>query len=127
MVGVDGVIYQGFYDIIYLGCFLNFVLMGFLDEVELFYMVVIVCQIDDCLSVICYLCGEGIGVVFFEWGILVEIGKGCIFWEGLWIVIFFYGMCLIDLFVVVDKLGVFGFLIIVVDVWFVKLIDDDFV
>lgn len=54
-VGVDGLIYVGFFDVIYLVMLLGMVVMVVVDEVEFVYMVVMVVVIDDCLSVFCYL------------------------------------------------------------------------
>lgn len=76
LVGVDGVIYVGSFDIVFLVNLLGMVVMVVVDEVELVCMVVIVVCYDDGLIVFCFLCGEGVGVEIFENVELLEIGKG---------------------------------------------------
>ncbi len=127
MVGADGVTHQGSYDITYLGCLPNFVLMGPSDEAELFHMVATACQIDDRPSAIRYPRGEGTGVALPERGTPVEIGKGRILREGSRIAILSYGTRLADSLAAADKLGALGFSTTVADARFAKPIDDDLV
>lgn len=62
-----------------------------------------------------------------EEGVLLEFGRGWIICEGLKIVVLSFGMYLFEVFIVVEELEVYGFLIIVVDVRFCKFLDIDFV
>ncbi len=127
MVGADGVTHQGSYDITYLGCLPNFVLMGPSDEAELFHMVATAVQIDDRPSAIRYPRGEGTGVQLPEIGTPVEIGKGRILREGSRIAILSYGTRLTDSLAAADKLGALGFSTTVADARFAKPIDDELV
>lgn len=127
LVGVDGLMYVGVFDIVFLFCFFGFVVMVVVDEVELCYMVVMVVVYDEGLILFCYLCGEGVGFEMLEWGSVFEIGKGVVWCEGFKVVFLLFGGCMVECFKVVDELDVVGLLIMVVDVCFVKLFDFDLI
>src|SRR3546814_8016831 len=82
MVGADGVTHQGSYDLTYLGCLPNFVIMAPSDEAELMHMVATACQIDDRPSAIRYPRGEALGIEMPARGTPLAIGKGRVVREG---------------------------------------------
>ena len=81
-VGADGATHAGSFDITYLGCLPNFVLMAPSDESELVHMVATACQINDRPSAFRYPRGDGIGVNIPPEGTPLEIGKGRIIQDG---------------------------------------------
>ena len=62
LVGADGPTHAGSFDVAYLGCLPNFVVMAAADEAELVHMVSTAVAIDDRPSAIRYPRGEGLGV-----------------------------------------------------------------
>ena len=61
LVGADGQTHAGSFDVAYLGCLPNFVIMAPADELELMHMVATAAEIDDRPSAFRYPRGEGIG------------------------------------------------------------------
>ena len=76
LVGADGQTHAGSFDIAYLGCLPNFVLMAASDEAELTHMVATAAAYDDGPIAFRYPRGEGTGVDIPESGKVLEIGKG---------------------------------------------------
>ena len=76
MVGADGVTHQGSFDIAYLGCIPNFVLMAPSDEIELMHMIATALSIEDRPSAFRYPRGEALGLELPEFGEPLKIGKG---------------------------------------------------
>src|SRR3954464_2461069 len=62
LVGADGQTHAGSFDLAYLGCLPNFVLMAPSDELELMHMVATAAAIDDRPSAFRYPRGEGTGI-----------------------------------------------------------------
>src|SRR5262249_55233588 len=62
LVGADGATHAGAFDLAYLGCLPNFVIMAAADEAELVHMVATAAAIDDRPSAFRYPRGEGFGV-----------------------------------------------------------------
>ena len=127
MVGADGVTHQGSYDITYLGCLPNFILMGASDEVELMHMIATQAQIDDRPSACRYPRGEALGLEMPERGTPLEIGKGRIIREGTKVAILSYGTRLQDALKAADELAARGLSTTVADARFAKPIDRDLV
>ena len=75
MVGADGATHQGSFDIAYLGCLPNMVLMAASDEADLVHMVKTQVLIDDRPSALRYPRGNGIGVDMPKKPEFLEIGK----------------------------------------------------
>ena len=125
MVGADGVTHQGSYDIAYLGCLPDFVLMGASDEAELMHMVATQVTIDDRPSALRYPRGEGLGVPLPERGVPLEIGKGRIVREGTKVAILSYGTRLKDALAAADELAAKGLSTTVADARFAKPLDED--
>ena len=76
LVGADGQTHAGSFDIAYLGCLPNFVLMAAADEAELVNMVATAAAYDKGPIAFRYPRGEGTGVPLPERGEILEIGKG---------------------------------------------------
>ncbi len=62
LVGADGPTHAGSFDVAYLGCLPDFVVMAAADEAELVHMVATAAAIDDRPSAFRYPRGEGVGV-----------------------------------------------------------------
>ncbi len=127
MVGADGVTHQGSYDLTYLGCLPNFVLMAPSDENELMHMVATACQIDDRPSAFRYPRGEALGLEMPERGSALEIGKGRILREGSKVAILSLGTRLSDTLAAADDLAARGLSTTVADARFAKPLDEDLV
>ena len=82
LVGADGATHAGVYDLAYLSCLPNMVIMCPSDEAELVHMVATAAAYDDGPSALRYPRGEGVGCAIPEAGELLEIGKGRILREG---------------------------------------------
>jgi 1-deoxy-D-xylulose-5-phosphate synthase len=108
LVGADGPTHAGSFDIAYLGCLPNFVLMAAADEAELVHMVATAVAIDDRPSALRYPRGEGRGVPMPEEGKPLEIGKGRIVREGTKVALFSYGARLGECLKAADELAPTG-------------------
>jgi len=91
LVGADGATHAGAFDIAYLGCLPNMVLMAAADELELMHMVATAAIIDDRPSAFRYPRGEGLGLALPARGIPLEIGRGRILQEGSAVALLSYG------------------------------------
>ena len=81
LVGADGQTHAGAFDIAYLGCLPNMVLMAASDEAELQNMVATAVAYNEGPIAFRYPRGEGIGITLLERGEVLEIGKGRIVHE----------------------------------------------
>lgn len=82
LVGGDGATHAGSYDLAYLSCIPNMVIMAPSDEAELASMIATAHQIDDRPCAIRYPRGEGIGAVIPDNIEALKIGKGRIIKQG---------------------------------------------
>ena len=123
LVGADGPTHAGAFDIAYLGCLPNFILMAAADESELVNMVSTAVAIDDRPSALRYPRGEGRGVPMPEEGKPLEIGKGRIVREGTKVALFSYGARLGECLKAADELGAHGLSTTVADARFAKPLD----
>ena len=124
-VGADGATHCGAFDVAYLGCLPNFVLMAAADEAELVHMVATAVGIDDVPSALRYPRGEGVGVALPERGEALEIGKGRVMREGTKAAILSYGARLHDALAAADRLEAEGVSTTVADARFAKPLDED--
>ena len=108
LVGADGQTHAGAFDISYLGCLPNFVLMAAADEVELQDMVTTAVALDDCPSAFRYPRGESVGLEMPEFGTALEIGKGRIVREGTKVALLSYGARLQECLKAADELDARG-------------------
>jgi 1-deoxy-D-xylulose-5-phosphate synthase len=82
LVGADGATHAGSFDLAYLGCLPNFVVMAPSDEVELMHMVATAAAHDTGPIALRYPRGEGLGLAMPERGQVLPIGKGRVVREG---------------------------------------------
>ncbi|KAL3524985.1 hypothetical protein ACH5RR_013357 [Cinchona calisaya] len=93
LVGADGPTHCGAFDVAYMGCLPNMVVMAPSDEAELMHMVATAATIDDRPSCFRFPRGNGIGAVLppNNKGTPIEIGKGRILKGGNRVAILGYG------------------------------------
>lgn len=127
LVGADGQTHAGSFDIAYLGCLPNFVLMAPSDELELMHMVATAAAIDDQPSAFRYPRGEGTGVALPERGQVLPIGKGRIIREGTKVALLCYGTRMTECLKAADELAAKGLSTTVADARFCKPLDTDLV
>ena len=125
LVGADGPTHAGAFDVAYLGCLPNFVVMAAADEAELVHMVATAVAIDDRPSALRYPRGEGLGVKMPEEGKPLEIGKGRVLREGTKIALFSFGTRLGECLKAADELAAHGLSTTVADARFAKPLDVD--
>ena len=125
--GADGPTHAGSFDIAYLGCLPEFVLMACADEAELVHMVATAAAIDDRPCGLRYPRGEGIGIELPEEGVPLEIGKGRILREGDNVAILNYGARMKECLEAAEDLAARGFSTTVADARFAKPLDTDLV
>ena len=122
-VGADGATHAGSFDIAYLGCLPNMVIMAPSDEAELMHTVATAAAIDDRPSAFRYHRGDGTGVVLPTVGEVMAIGKGRVLREGHSVAILALGPRLADAMKAADELTARGFPVTVADARFAKPID----
>jgi 1-deoxy-D-xylulose-5-phosphate synthase len=127
LVGADGPTHAGSFDVTYLSCLPNFVVMAAADEAELRHMVATAAAIDDRPSAFRYARGEGVGVEMPDRGEPLEIGKGRIVREGSSIAILSLGTRLQEALFAAGMLASMGLSTTVADARFAKPIDQDLV
>ncbi|KAL0376511.1 UNVERIFIED_CONTAM: putative 1-deoxy-D-xylulose-5-phosphate synthase, chloroplastic [Sesamum calycinum] len=93
LVGADGPTHCGAFDVTFMACLPNMVVMAPSDEAELFHMVATAAAINDRPSCFRYPRGNGIGMELppGNKGIPIEIGKGRILKEGERVALLGYG------------------------------------
>jgi 1-deoxy-D-xylulose-5-phosphate synthase len=124
LVGADGATHAGSFDVAYLGCLPNIVIMAAGDEAELVHMVATARAIDDGPSAFRYPRGEGRGVEMPEFGVPLEIGKGRVLREGSSVAILSFGGRLGEAMAAADELGSRGWSTTVADARFAKPLDE---
>ncbi|MDI1284945.1 MAG: 1-deoxy-D-xylulose-5-phosphate synthase [Reyranella sp.] len=127
LVGADGATHAGSFDVAYLGCLPNFVVMAAADELELMHMVATAARIDDRPSAFRYPRGEGVGIELPVKGTPLEIGKGRILREGTKIAILSFGARLGECLVAAEDLAAKGLSATVADARFAKPLDTDLI
>jgi 1-deoxy-D-xylulose-5-phosphate synthase len=123
LVGADGATHAGSFDLAYLGCLPDFVIMAPSDEAELVHMVATATAIDDRPSAIRYPRGDGTGVALPERGEVLPIGRGRIVREGSSIALLSLGTRLAECVKAANELGAYGLSVTVADARFAKPID----
>ena len=106
VVGNDGATHAGVYDVAYLSCLPNFVIMCPSDEAELLHMIATAAAHDDGPSAVRYPRGEGVGVDMPEVGEVLPIGRGRIIREGEGTALLSLGTRLADCLAAADELAV---------------------
>lgn len=125
LVGADGPTHAGAFDVAFLGCLPNMVVMAAADEAELVNMVATQVAINDAPSAVRYPRGEGLGVPMPAEGTPLEIGKGRILREGHKIALFSFGARLGECLKAADELAALGLSTTVADARFAKPLDVD--
>ena len=123
LVGADGATHAGSFDVAYLGCLPNMILMAPSDELELMHMVATSAQIDDGPSAIRYPRGEGTGLALPDRGTPLPLGRGRILREGSSVAIVSLGTRLADSLRAADELTARGHTTTVADARFAKPFD----
>jgi 1-deoxy-D-xylulose-5-phosphate synthase len=127
LVGADGATHAGSFDLAYLCCLPDFVVMAPSDEAELKHMLVTALAIDDRPSAMRYPRGEGYGVALPARGQELPIGKGRILREGNRIALLSLGTRLHDCLKAADELAHYGLPATVADARFAKPLDHDLI
>ncbi|MEZ0259884.1 MAG: 1-deoxy-D-xylulose-5-phosphate synthase [Alphaproteobacteria bacterium] len=127
LVGADGATHAGSFDIAYLGCLPNMVLMAASDEVELQHMTATAAAYDQGPIAFRYPRGEGIGLELLPHGIPLEIGKGRVMKQGTKIALLSYGTRLQECLAAAQQLEAMGLSTTVADARFAKPLDTDLV
>ncbi len=125
LVGADGPTHAGAFDIAYLCCLPNMVVMAAGDEAELRHMVRTAVEYGDGPIAFRYPRGEGVGVDLPDRGTVLEIGKGRIVREGSSIAIVSLGGRLAAALKAADVLESHGLPTTVADARFAKPLDLD--
>ena len=128
IVGADGPTHQGMYDIAYLRCIPNMVIMAPKDEAELQRMVVTGVNYTDGPIAMRYPRGNGVGVPLMEEGWEeIEIGKGEILRSGDDVLLLGYGTMVHPALQVAEILSEHGIEATVVNARFVKPLDTELI
>ena len=123
LVGADGATHAGSFDVAYLGCLPNMVLMAAADEVELQDMTATMIAYNDGPIALRYPRGEGVGLELRDRGQPLPIGKGRIVREGTKIALLSYGTRLQECLKAADVLQAAGLSTTVADARFAKPLD----
>ncbi|MBI5112167.1 MAG: 1-deoxy-D-xylulose-5-phosphate synthase [Rhodovulum sp.] len=125
LVGADGATHGGSFDVAYLGCLPNMILMAAADEADLVHMVATQVAVDDHPTALRYPRGEGMGLPMPLEGQPLEIGKGRIVREGHKVALLSYGTRLAECLAAADELAALGLSTTVADARFAKPLDTD--
>jgi 1-deoxy-D-xylulose-5-phosphate synthase len=123
LVGADGPTHAGSFDIAYLSCLPNFVVMAAADEVELRHMVRTAASHDEGPIAFRYPRGEGVGLELPDRGEILPIGKGRILREGSKIALLSLGARLEEALKAAEMLESHGLSTTVADARFAKPLD----
>ncbi|CAK9156631.1 unnamed protein product [Ilex paraguariensis] len=125
LVGADGPTHCGAFDVTYMACLPNMVVMAPSDEAELFNMVATAAAIDDRPSCFRYPRGNGVGVELPQGnkGIPLEVGKGRILIEGERIALLGYGTAIQSCLAAANLVETHGLRLTVADARFCKPLD----
>ncbi|MCX8100925.1 MAG: 1-deoxy-D-xylulose-5-phosphate synthase [Geminicoccaceae bacterium] len=127
LVGADGATHAGSFDLAYLGCLPNMVIMAAGDEAELVHMVATAAAYDEGPIAFRYPRGEGVGVPLPERGTPLPIGKGRLLREGGHLAILCLGARLAECLKAADELTARGFAPTVADARFAKPLDRELI
>ncbi|MFN0022358.1 MAG: 1-deoxy-D-xylulose-5-phosphate synthase [Parvularculaceae bacterium] len=127
LVGADGATHAGSFDLAFLGCLPNMVIMASADEAELVHMTATAAAYDQGPIAYRYPRGEGIGIDLPQVGKVLEIGKGRIVREGTKVAILSLGTRLAEALKAAETLETFGLSTTVADARFAKPLDHDLI
>ncbi|EFH61703.1 1-deoxyxylulose-5-phosphate synthase [Arabidopsis lyrata subsp. lyrata] len=125
LMGADGPTHCGAFDVTFMACLPNMIVMAPSDEAELFNMVATAAAIDDRPSCFRYHRGNGIGVSLppGNKGVPLQIGKGRILREGERVALLGYGSAVQRCLEAASMLSERGLKITVADARFCKPLD----
>ncbi|XP_022761196.1 probable 1-deoxy-D-xylulose-5-phosphate synthase, chloroplastic [Durio zibethinus] len=125
LVGADGPTHCGAFDVTFMACLPNMVVMAPSDEAELFHMVATAAAIDDRPSCFRYPRGNGVGVQLppGNKGVPLEIGKGRVLIEGERVALLGYGTAVQSCLAAASLLESHGLRLTVADARFCKPLD----
>mmetsp|Transcript_26154 Transcript_26154/g.41951 ORF Transcript_26154/g.41951 Transcript_26154/m.41951 type:complete len:300 (+) Transcript_26154:193-1092(+) len=133
LVGEDGPTHAGAYDVTYMACLPNMVVMAPMNEAELCHMVATSLAIDDGPSCFRYPRGPGVGVDLEKEGVVLaqpgyrgkvlEVGKGRVLQEGTDVCLLGYGVCVNRCLEAAEMLRERGISVTVADARFCKPLD----
>ena len=124
LVGADGATHAGSFDVAYLGCLPDMVLMAAADEAELVHMVATAAAYDEGPSAFRFPRGEGVGVEMPERGTVLRIGEGRIMKEGTRVALLSLGTRLAEALKAAEELEARGLSTTVADARFAKPLDE---
>ncbi|AOO81069.1 1-deoxy-D-xylulose-5-phosphate synthase [Bosea vaviloviae] len=124
LVGADGATHAGAFDIAYLACLPDMVVMAAADEAELTHMVATAAAFDEGPIALRYPRGEGVGVEIPQIGVPLEIGRGRVVREGTRVALLSLGTRLAECLMAAEQLGQRGLSTSVVDARFAKPLDE---
>jgi 1-deoxy-D-xylulose-5-phosphate synthase len=127
LVGADGPTHAGAFDIAFLACLADFVVMAAADEAELVHMVATAVALDDRPSAFRFPRGEGVGVEMPERGQPLEIGRGRMVVEGSGVAILSFGARLAEVMKARESLRARGISPTVADARFAKPLDRELI
>jgi 1-deoxy-D-xylulose-5-phosphate synthase len=123
LVGADGPTHAGAYDLAFLGCLPEMVVMAAADEAELVHMVATAAAYDEGPIAFRYPRGEGVGTEMPERGQVLPIGRGRIVREGSRVAILSLGTRLAEAVRAAEELEARGLSTTVADARFAKPLD----
>jgi 1-deoxy-D-xylulose-5-phosphate synthase len=127
LVGADGATHAGAFDVAYLACLPDMVVMAAADEAELTHMVATAAAYDAGPIAFRYPRGEGVGVEMPQHGVPLEIGKGRIVKQGTQVALLSLGTRLAECLSAAEQLGQRGLSTTVADARFAKPLDEDMI
>ncbi|KAK4761442.1 hypothetical protein SAY87_029326 [Trapa incisa] len=129
LVGADGPTHCGAFDIAYMACLPNMVVMAPSDEAELMHMVATAAAIDDRPSCFRFPRGNGVGAALppYNKGSPLEIGKGRTLMEGTRVALLGYGSIVQQCLEAANELRLRGISITVADARFCKPLDTELI
>jgi 1-deoxy-D-xylulose-5-phosphate synthase len=123
LVGADGPTHAGSFDLAYLGCLPDFVVMAAADEAELVHMVATAAAYDEGPIALRYPRGEGVGIELPEPGLPLALGRGRLIREGSRVALLSLGTRLAEALQAAEALEARGISTTVADARFAKPLD----
>jgi 1-deoxy-D-xylulose-5-phosphate synthase len=127
LVGADGPTHAGAFDVAYLACIPNLVIMSPADEAEMAHMVATAAAYDDGPIAFRYPRADGIGVELPEEGRPLPIGKGRMIRRGSRLALLSFGTRLAECEKAAALLGAFGITPSIADARFAKPLDRELI
>ena len=127
LVGADGATHAGSFDVSFLGCLPDMVVMAAADEAELVHMVATAAAYDEGPIAFRFPRGEGVGIEMPVRGVPLAIGRGRIVKEGTRVALLSLGTRLAEALQAAEELDARGLSTTVADARFAKPLDEELV